>query len=165
VDKSTDSEKILELQKRVQALEDREAVRECLTRYCYDVDLGRPDDYTDVFTPDGFLDIDGNRMEGRDGLLDMFAGASHHVTIMNSSTHNVTNLFIRVDGDTAWAEGYQIVIVKDRGGEQRRIHYMSYNHWTLEKGGGKWRIKGRVRREVGGREWGGKVMRQYLDAK
>ncbi len=162
--KTTDPEEIRDLERRIQTLEDKEAVRECLTRYCYNVDLGRPEDYADTFTADGFLDVDGHRMEGREGLLDMFAGAGRHVTIMNCSTHNVTNLFVRVDGDTAWAEGYQIVLVKARESEERRIYVMSYNLWTLKKTSGRWRIHGRVRREVGGKEWGGKVMRKYLEA-
>ncbi len=78
-------------------------------------------------------------------------------------THNLTNLFIRVNGNKAWAEGYQIVLVKDRQGEGRRVLLMGLNHWTFEKKNRRWYIKERVRREAGGQEWGGKVVRRYLE--
>jgi len=161
--KTKASANLEELAKRIQLLEDREGVRECLSRYCFNADLGRAEEYANTFTPDGVLDMAGASLIGHDGLLDMFAGANVHTSIMNLCTHNITNAFIRVDGDTAWAEGYQIVLVKDRNGEERRVRWMGMNHWTFEKRSGRWYIKKRVRREAGGDEWGGKIIRQYLE--
>ena len=84
--------------------------------------------------------------------------------IENRCTHNTVNLFIRVDGDKAWAEGYQIVLVKDREGDERRIVSMGLNHWTFEKHDGRWFIKERIRREAGGKEWPGEIVKSYLEA-
>ncbi len=162
--KTSDYEaKLKELERRIQLLEDKEGIRECLARYCFNADVGRVEEYADTFAPDGYLEMEGRRLEGREGLMDMFAGSGLHTSIMNRSTHNVTNVFIRVNGATAWAEFYQIVFVKEKEGDVRKLHFMSYTHCTFVKRNGRWYIKERIRREVGGQEWGGKIVAGYLE--
>ncbi len=156
---------IEELGRTLQVLEDREAIRECLARYCYNADLGRPKEWASNFTPDGVLDTGpGTRAEGYEQLLAYISPPKGgRKTIANRGIHNITNLFIRVNGNKAWAEGYQIVLVKDTDGEARKVFKMGLSHWTFEKRNGRWFIKERVRREAGEGEWGGKVIKSYLD--
>ncbi len=156
-----------ELERRLQALEDREGVRECLARYCYNADLGRSKEWASNFTPNGALDTGpGTRAEGYEQLLDFISNPKGgHKAIENHCTHNITNLFIRVNGNKAWAEGYQIVLVREKDGDDapRRVYRMGLSHWNFEKRNGRWFIKERVRREAGEKEWGGKVIKSYLD--
>jgi hypothetical protein len=53
---------------------------------------------------------------------------------------------IRVDGAHAWVEGPTIVWVRDGDGYRR--FSMSYNHWDLQKTGGRWEILKRISRPV-----------------
>jgi hypothetical protein len=154
-----------ELERRLQVLEDREGIRECLARYSFNADLGRSEEWARTFTPDGVLDSSSGRAEGYEQLLDFISNPrGSHKAIENRCTHNIINLFIRVDDDKAWAEGYQIVLVKDEEGEERRVHRMGLNHWTFERRNGCWYIKERVRCEAGDRDLGGGVIKAYLEA-
>ena len=74
----------------------------------------------------------------------------------------MVNHFIRVDGDTAWAEAYSIVFV--RGDEGYYPWTCGYNHFEFERKDGRWRLALRLRRPVGGDEWGGKVIKAFAEA-
>ena len=152
------------LERRVRELEDKEQIRETLARYGYTADLGLSKDWVDVWTEDGVYDLGPDeRAEGSESLLhDIITNPKGHKTIENRSLHTVVNHFIRVDGDTAWAEAYSIVFIRE--GEGFIPWTCGYNHFEFERSGEKWLIKLRLRRPVGGDEWGGKVIKAFADA-
>jgi len=149
------------LEERVQLLEDTEKVRECLMRNRFAADLGLSDVYAGTYAQDGVSDLGpGQRAVGREQLLYHINNPTGHKRIEGRSLHTVVNLFIRVNGRTAWAEGYDIVFVRE--GEGYIPYTCGYLHWEFEKQGERWYLTLRHRRPVGGDEWGGRVIKAYL---
>ena len=150
------------LKRKVRLLEDQEKIRECLARFSFTADMGRPEEFVHgVWTEKGVYDLGPTtRIEGS-GALDGLIRGSGSKSIENRSQHTVMNLFSRVEGDTAWAEGYSVVFLKE---EDRYIAWSNgYNHWEFERRGDRWYMTLRKRRAVGGDEWGGEVIKSFLD--
>ena len=150
------------LEQEVQLLQDYEGVRECLARYSFTCDLGLSEEYVDNFTEDGVIDLDKRRWTGKEQLADFIHNPRGHKSIEGRCTHASTNYFIRVNGHTAWAEGYLLLFENEA--DEFKVHACSYNHWDFEKQGDRWHIKYRYRRSVGGEEWGGKVIKSFVQA-
>jgi hypothetical protein len=153
------------LEKRVLYLEDQEKIRECLAEYGYNADLGRSEKYVEGWTRDGVYDLDDSvYLDGEAQLREMISSPSgfHKSQVENRSQHNVLNLFIRVEGDSAWAEGYSVVLV--RKDDEIKAVLAGYNHWDFTRAGSRWLMKRRIRREIGGPQWGGEVIKKYLEA-
>ncbi|MCW2582125.1 MAG: nuclear transport factor 2 family protein [Klenkia sp.] len=87
-----------DLTRRIQALEDREAIRDLDARYCRYLDEGQWDRLGGCFTEDGAFD-GLSRIEGRTAVRDFFAGlAAGGLTVL---WHHVSNHEIQLDGDHA----------------------------------------------------------------
>lgn len=151
------------LERRVRELEDKEQIRELIARYGFTADLGHSQAWVDVWTKDGVYDLGpDDKAAGSDSLMkDIITNPVGHKTIENRSLHTVVNHFIRIDGDKAWAEAYSIVFV--RGDEGYYPWTCGYNHFEFERENGRWLIKLRLRRPVGGEEWGGEVIKAFAE--
>jgi hypothetical protein len=154
--------RLKQLEARVQELEDQEKIRECLSRYSFNADLGRSEEYVNNYTPDGTIDLGPDtKWAGKEQMMDFIANPKGgHKAIEGRCQHTSMNYFIRVNGNTAWAEGYSVVYLKK--GDTYEPFTCGFNHWDFEKRGDRWYLKYRLRRPVGGDEWGGKVIREYL---
>jgi ketosteroid isomerase-like protein len=161
----SDSDRIAVLEKRLAILEDKEKIREVLARYGYNADLGRSDEYVNVWTKDGVYDLDAGKLEGEAAIREMISSptGAHKSQIENRSMHTVCNLHIGIEGDTAWAEGYSVVWVKGEDGKAAPWT-VGYNHWEFRRSGDGWLMTLRRRRDVGGPVWGGDVIKSYLTA-
>jgi len=149
-------------QARLAVLEDQEAIRECLYRYSFNADVGRSEEWVGTWTPDGVYQVNDVAWAGADRLMDLIASpANLHQTIENSSLHNVLNLFIRVEGETAWAEGYSIVVILKDG--KYEIWSSAYTNYRFARIDGQWFLTWKERQGVGGPHWGGRVIHRYLD--
>lgn len=85
----------------VRQLADRVAVEEIIYRYPHCLDTGRfAEVATEIFTEDAELAFGDNVMRGGKAIADALAGYS---TTLRACSHNVTNLVIHVDGDSAQA--------------------------------------------------------------
>jgi hypothetical protein len=160
----TVEERLAAVEARLRTLEDQEKIRRCLARYGYNADLGRSEEYLELWSEDGLYDLDGGQLCGEAALREMISSptGAHKSQIENRSMHAVGNLFIEIAGDLAWAEGYSIVWV--RGADN--VHHprtAGYNHWDFRRKGEGWLMTRRLRREVGGPEWGGETIKSYLD--
>jgi SnoaL-like protein len=151
-----------ELEARVQLLEDQEQIRECLSRYSFNADLGRSEEYVNNYTPDGVIDLSPTmKWSGKEQLMDFIGSPTGgHKSIEGRCQHTSMDYFIRVNGNKAWAEGYSVVYLKK--GDEYTVFTCGFNHWDFEKRDGRWYLKYRYRRPVGDNEWGGKVIRDYL---
>jgi hypothetical protein len=143
-----------DLERRLRALEDREAIRELIARYAYEVDCGEPPDWASVFSDD--IEMEAGKLGTSRGLAEIerrFTRAEHLDAIREGSQHAYSNVVVdlEVDGDHATAWGYACVHTR-RGGEWR-IYTLGVNRWRLRREGGAWRFVERQRREVGEGDW------------
>lgn len=84
---------------RLHRLEDRFAIQDLLSKYCYLLDNGRSAEIPDeIFTEDVVENHGTGDIVGRDSQRTFF---SRYPQVLEGSAHNVTNVVITVDGDTA----------------------------------------------------------------
>jgi hypothetical protein len=143
-----------ELERRVRALEDREAIRELIARYSFEVDCGDPPEWGSVFSAD--VEMEAGKLgvsRGLDEIERRFSRAEHLDAIRQGSQHSYSNLVVELDpdGDAATAWGYACVHVKREGRFDH--HTLGVNRWRLKREDGGWKIVERRRREVGEGEW------------
>lgn len=177
-------DRLAALEARVAFLEDKEAIREAISRYSYNIDLGREDEYMAGWAEDAFLDMgatpivleaddgnvrdinqtpsDGVRPQGKEALRAMMfdPDGANKKYIENRALHTVCNLTVGVEGDEAWAECYSLVFIRTEGSMTPSTG--GYNHWKLRRVNGDWLVVSRRRRDVGGSEWGGETIKRYL---
>jgi uncharacterized protein (TIGR02246 family) len=89
-------------EERIQAIEDREAIRELVANYCRGVDGRNEELFMSVFHDDAKYNIGGafGDADGRDEIKGMLHGLWSTFTEMH---HWATNVVIELDGDTARA--------------------------------------------------------------
>ncbi len=134
---------LTELREQVQILLDKQAITEVIYRYCRAVDRADEALLRSCFHEDGYEDHAGLFVGNS---MDLCADIIPGMHMMGAANHNMTNVLIEVDGDTATAESYLFSLVHVLGehwGEdfdwlvgQRFIH-------LLERRDGDWKIKHR----------------------
>lgn len=157
------TERLDALEREVRVLRDKEAIRDLLSTYAFNADVGRIDEYLDGWTNDGVYDVmEDMQLRGREAIAGLLTPPDgfHKQQLENRSQHLVANLFIAVAGDTAWAEGYSIVTIAADGAF--RIFSAAYNRWEFARADSGWKMGLRQRRVVGGPTWGGDVITRYL---
>lgn len=121
-------------------LEEKDAIRELMARYCFHFDNGEFDDWLTLFTDDGTFDLGKRgRMSGRDPLRKFLQAIplSNGLPMMK---HCVMNSIVHVDGDRATARSYVIVL---QGGEALAVSIAGRYEDQLVKAGDTWRFKER----------------------
>ncbi len=158
-DTPTVEEQLAELRSRLAALEDEKAIRELLARYGYYADACLDDEYLDLFTEDGAMDVSQGgaedpyallRWQGREAMAAFLTDrtAEHGTGFAGRSLHvQGNNLTVEVTGDSAVAAGYSFILHQD--GTAVRLVSASVNEWRLERRHGTWRIALRRRRMLG----------------
>jgi ketosteroid isomerase-like protein len=124
------------LERRLQVLEDAEAIRNLKARYAalcdrqYDAD-----GIAALFTEDALWDSPGlGRFEGREAIRNFFRGASQ---IFSFAIHYSLNGQIEVDGGTARAQWYLFMPCTVAAGN-RAMWRASIDHETYTRVGGTW---------------------------
>lgn len=156
-------DRIAALEARIRALEDERSIRELLAVYGFHADTKRDEEYLDLWTDDGVMDLVGSidahqggpmpgRMiwEGRDRLREFITDPdSHHKPGFYGKTLHTqgNNVVVRVDGDEATVNSYSIVLQEIDG--KTTLITAGANRWRLRRENGRWRIQERRRREVG----------------
>lgn len=114
---------------------DRQAILDCMRRYCRGVDRRDDDLIRSVYHPDA-LDDHGAFLGGPEEFIEW--GRQRAINGPIATQHHITNHSCEIDGDTAHAETYYIYSVRARdetvgtaGGR-----YLD----RLEKRDGEWRI-------------------------
>jgi hypothetical protein len=124
------------LRRDVQHLVDRAAILDCIARHArgcdrHDVDLISATYHDDAIDEHGLATNTGPEY-GR------WANASHAAT-SEVHTHNITTHTCEIDGDTAHAESYVIVVLLSR--DARRAQFISGRYLDrLERRDGQWRL-------------------------
>ena len=90
-------------------LEDKDAIRDLMTRYCLSIDAGRYEDWVQCFTEDGtFNSPILGKWQGPEKLL-AFTARYKEWTGDAQPRHCVMNILIDLAGDTATAESYLLM--------------------------------------------------------
>lgn len=82
-------------------LEEKDAIREVLARYCFALDDGKFDEMAALFTEDGTWQTFFGKATGRKAIAEFAASLRAHRTENPRAIHHVTNIVITLDGDTA----------------------------------------------------------------
>lgn len=134
-----DPARIERLERRLQVLEDAEAIRNLKARYAalcdqqYDADR-----IAALFAEDALWDSPGlGRFEGREAIRNFFRGAS---AIFSFAIHYSLNSQIEVDGDTARASWYLFMPCTLAAGH-RAMWRASIDHETYARISGTWMFR------------------------
>lgn len=148
--------RIADLETRLSGLEDERAVRQVLARYGFNADLGRTEEWVSLWTEDGVLDLDASTAtdwppvaRGHDELRKIVT--TPVVAARHARTSEQTEgpaMVVYVDGDTATAEGYRTIFIRDDD-DSYRVLMVSFARWTLVRTDEGWKISACFRRPVG----------------
>jgi len=135
------------LVERVRRLEDELAIQRVIAEYGLAVDVGDGERAAGTFTRDGVYDVDVGRMDGRDAVRAMIAGARHQ-SMVGHCAHQMGPAVVReLTADRAIATGYSRVYLETPAGTH--VYRVSFNRWELEKRDGAWLVARRLTRRLG----------------
>ncbi len=118
-------------------LEEKDAIRELMARYCFCFDNGEFDQWLQLFTEDGVFDLGARgRFSGRETLRN-FLKAIPLTNGLPMMKHCVMNSIVSVDGDRATAQSYVVVV---QGGAQLGLTVAGRYEDHVAKVGGAWRF-------------------------
>jgi hypothetical protein len=121
----------------------REAIRDCIYRYSHGIDRRDRETLRLCYWPDATDDhvsFSGNAYEFIDVIMPFLEG-------LKASTHSMSNILIRVDGDTARVETYWHVFHREAGADGAADYdYIAGGRYldTFERRDGEWRVLTRV---------------------
>ena len=122
-------------------LNDKAAIRDVLSRYCRGLDrMDKPMAY-DVFTADATANYYGIYEGTGHGFIDWVWEA--HLT-MATHSHQITNVLIELDGDSAVSEAYVTVVLQQRrptGDVEMQARGRYLDRW--QRRAGRWQIVAR----------------------
>ena len=133
------SARLAQLEQRVQALEDVNAIHHLKARYAaYCDDQYNPDGLAALFTEDAVWESQGlGRFEGREAIRAFFRGASQLFTF---AIHYSLNGQIDVQGDTAQAQWY-LFMPCTLGAGNRAMWRAGVDHEEYVRVAGEWKFK------------------------
>jgi ketosteroid isomerase-like protein len=118
-------------------LEEKDAIRELMARYCFHFDNGEFDAWLDLFTPDGAFDLGTmGRFGGRESLQ-KFLKTLPLINGVPMMKHCLMNSIVSVSGDRATAQSYVVVV---RGGEHLAVSVAGRYNDQLAKTPNGWRF-------------------------
>jgi 3-phenylpropionate/cinnamic acid dioxygenase small subunit len=121
-------------------LEEKDAIRELLARYCFHIDLGEYEEWLGLFTEDGVFDLGKmGHFQGRDTLR-KFTKSIPTADGVPTLRHCVVNPIVEVNGDAARARSYVVVV---QGKPQLSFSVVGRYEDEIVKIDGSWRFKAR----------------------
>jgi SnoaL-like domain len=125
----------------VQALLDRQAIQDVLTRYCRGADRADVALIASAYHPDATEDHGGTYSGPASAYVEQMAAILPRAGLMN---HMTTNVLIELDGDVAQVESYILTFARmKKSGEKFDTLTLARAIDTLEKRDGVWRIAAR----------------------
>ncbi len=130
---------------------DRAAIENLQARYLFALDFGDPEAYASTFTQDGILDWGAGEIEGREAIADVVRrdgppeeNAGGETLRPAAGRHNITNIVLEIDGDTAVGRAYWFHMGNDN--PERAAQLNSFGHYEdeLRKVDGEWLFSRRV---------------------
>jgi ketosteroid isomerase-like protein len=131
--------------------EDRALIEDLQARYMFALDFKDVDAYLATFTEDGVLDIGTGEIKGHEAIRKIISGMPSNQAAAKDAAkpypatgrHNITNIVIKVEGNTAKGVAYWFHYGNNN--PKRTATLNSYGHYVdeMEKVNGKWLFKKR----------------------
>lgn len=127
-------------QQFLEELADREAIRDCLWRYCRGIDRCDTDLLHSAFWPDA---LDSHAVKGK-APLNAYYWITKVIPLldeMRTSCHTVSNVLIRIKGDRAICESHFLAIHQEhRNNRMEDVSARGRYCDKMERRDGEWRI-------------------------
>jgi len=105
--------------------EDRAAIEDLQARYLFALDFHDPDLYVSTFTEDGVLDYGIGEVKGRQAIKDVIARMPNPKQVAGkraaAARHNISNIVIKVEGNTAVGRSYWFPLLQRQSRAARRL--------------------------------------------
>lgn len=136
---------------RMQALEDREAIRDLVACYGPLADTGDAQALAALWVEDGIYEVVGfATARGWAAIAALIDGPVHRALMAAGCAHLLGPLAIELDGDQATARGHSVVFRHEAG--TFAAHRVSANRWTLRRTAEGWRVVHRANALLDGNE-------------
>lgn len=143
-------ERLAALEARLRLLEDEREIQRLVSAYGPLVDDGRAEDVAELWIDEGVYDVDGLYMSGRDEITAMVRSTAHQSLIRHGCTHFQGPVHATVDGDTAAAASYSLLVLHRDG--DFLVARATAHHWLFERTGKGWKVRRRTSRALNGAE-------------
>jgi uncharacterized protein (TIGR02246 family) len=121
-------------------LEEKEAIRDLMSAYCFHVDNGEFDQFAALFAEDGIFEAGPlGKLRGRKAIRDFIAAQVPRQGEGPARKHCTLNHLIRVNGSEAHADSY--IVVLRASGEGIIASLAGRYEDLLLKAEGEWRFK------------------------
>lgn len=128
-----------DLEQRLRALEDREAIRNLIASYGPLADCGAADELAALWSEDGRYGVSGFAdAHGRPEIAGLIAGAYHQQLMADGCAHLLGPVAIDLSGDIATARGHSVVLRWN--GAAFEVLRVAANRWTLARIDGGWQV-------------------------
>ncbi len=128
----------------METLLDRIQIQDFLTRYYYDLSVGRAHELSEYYTPDAVLDVDGTVAKGHQEIAKLYerpAGeASSAPKGYRRGNMLLTNPIINVEGNIATAHVIWTGVMNEGVGKAPALTEQGREYTELRKVNGKWLI-------------------------
>lgn len=140
-----------ELEDRLRALEDREAIRDLIARYGPGADCGDAEGTAALWAEDGSYSVGGMAdAKGREEIAGLMTSDLHRSLLAQGCAHFLGPVAIDLAGDRATARGYSVVFLHTATGfEAWRV---SANRWELTHARNGWQVTRRENALLDGSE-------------
>jgi len=127
------------LEARLQALEDREAIRDLIARYGPLADSGDAQGVAGLWAEDGVYAIAGfGEAKGRAEIAALIDGDNHRQLMADGCAHVLGPVAIDLNDDSATARGHSLVLRWT--GSAFEVHRVAANRWELARGVDGWQV-------------------------
>jgi uncharacterized protein (TIGR02246 family) len=128
-----------DLQARLTALEDRQAIADLIAGYGPAVDALDGTGAAAIWAPDGTYHIGSDvTLRGRGEIAGIAALEHHRGYVARGCAHVLSPHKIILDGPRATAHGYSIVMMHDAATDRWVAERVSANRWVFHKNDGAW---------------------------
>lgn len=128
--------------------EDRAMIEDLQARYLFALDFQDPDAYAETFTEDGVLDYGAGEIRGREAIRGMVAEMRENSRAQRAEDesglrpaagrHNISNIVVEVDGDTATGTAYWFHMGNDNPDRSAQLNSFGHYEDEMVKVDGEW---------------------------